>query len=34
MINLVFLSMFTKQNKIRTAIKPGGCPSFEISIPH
>lgn len=34
MINLTFLSMFTKQNKFRTAINTSGCPSFEISIPH
>ena len=29
MINLIYASS-VKQNKLRMAIKPGGCPSFEI----
>ena len=33
MINLIYASS-VKQNKLRMAIKPGGCPSFEILFKH
>ena len=33
MINLIYASS-VKQNKLRMAIKPGGCPSFEILCKH
>ena len=33
MINLIYASS-VKQNKLRMASKPGGCPSFEILCKH
>mgnify|MGYP000776800763 CR=1 FL=1 len=34
MINPILFMHPVKQNKLRMAIKPGGCPSFEILCKH